>query len=315
MDILSSRDVIGMFYLRLSQALGVGWINAISMLFNSDKASEFYAWLGQVPGMREFTGGRNAKGLSSNGITIINKEFEATLKVAIRDMRRDKTGQIQVRVNELVDRALAHWAELLSLLIKNGHTLDCYDKTPFFGTSHKDIGGKNKTAQSNLIDVDISALTAKVHGTPTAPSAEEMQGAIMNAIVQIQSFMDNESKPINEMANKFMVMVPSPLLLSAQKAISSPVIGGDTNVVQAVKNMEIIPASNVRLGWTDSFAVFRTDGNVKPFIRQEEVPVQVSAIAEGSEHAFKENEYLYGIYTSRNVGLGYWQHACKVKMK
>lgn len=313
MEKLSSRDVIGMFFLRLSQTMGIGWINSISMLFSSDKASEFYAWLGQVPGMREFIGGRHAKGLSSNGITISNKEFEATLEIAVRDMRRDKTGQIQIRVNELVDRAAAHWAKLLSFLINDGHLNPCYDGKNFFATDHKE--GKNKIGQSNLIEVVIADIAARVHGSVTAPSAEEMQGAVMAGISKILGYRDNEGEPMNELASKFLVMVPPSLLVPAQKALTSPVIGGDSNVIDSMKNMEIVPASNVRLDWTKSFAVFRSDGNVKPFIRQEEVPVEVSAIAEGSELAFQHKKHHYGVYASRNVGYGYWQHGCKVTMK
>jgi phage major head subunit gpT-like protein len=37
--------------------------------------------------------------------------------------------------------------------------------------------------------------------------------------------------------------------------------------------------------------------------------IQVSALDETSEHAFKENEELYGLKASRNVDYGYWQHA------
>lgn len=314
MEILSSRDVIGMFFLRLSQVTGMSWISLVSMLFTSDKESERYAWLGQVPGMREFIGGRHAKGLTDNEITIRNKEFEATLEIAVKDMRRDKTGQIQIRINELVDRTVIHWAQLLSYLIVKGHEGKCYDGSAFFSVGHKE--GKNDTAQSNLIDVDISELAAKVHGSVIAPSAEEIQGAIMLGITKILSFKDNENEPMNELAQKFMVMVPPSLFVSAQKAIASPVIGGDSNVVENLKTMEIIPAANVRLdSWKKDFAVFRTDGNVKPFIRQEEVPVQFDVIAEGSELAFQHKKHHYGVYASRNVGYGYWQHACKVTMK
>jgi len=65
---------------------------------------------------------------------------------------------------------------------------------------------------------------------------------------------------------------------------------------------------------TSKFSVYRTDGRTKPFIRQEEVPVQVSAVAEGSELEFKEFEHHYGLYASGNVGYGMWEHACEVEL-
>ena len=95
---LSSRAIIGMFYRALEQDAGPAWVNPISMPFTSDQESETYKWLGQAPAMREWIGGRMAKGFRENGLTIANKKFEATLEVPLDWMRRDKTGQIMVRI-------------------------------------------------------------------------------------------------------------------------------------------------------------------------------------------------------------------------
>src|SRR3989338_340942 len=119
---LSSRAIIGLYYKRLEQKSGMDWIDAISNYFTSDQESETYKWLGQVPVMREWIGGRQAKGFTTNGLTIENKHFEATLEIPLVDLRRDKTGQITVRVNELADRTNSHWAQLLSKLLINAES-------------------------------------------------------------------------------------------------------------------------------------------------------------------------------------------------
>ena len=62
--------------------------------------------------------------------------------------------------------------------------------------------------------------------------------------------------------------------------------------------------------WTDKFVIFRTDGSVKPLIRQEEVAVAIKAKAEGSEYEFDNDAHQYGVDTWRNVGYGYWHRAC-----
>lgn len=116
---LSSRAIIGRYYQRLEQNPGLEWINALSNYFTSDQESETYRWLGQVPAMREWVGGRQAKGFRDNGITIENKHFEATLELLVRELKRDKTGQVMVRVDELADRTNAHWSKLLSDLVAN----------------------------------------------------------------------------------------------------------------------------------------------------------------------------------------------------
>lgn len=310
---LSSRAIIGEYYARLEQNAGMGWVEPLSNYFTSDQESETYKWLGQSPQMREWIGGRNAKGFLENGITIDNRHFEATLEVLVREMRRDKTGQVMVRVRDMADRTSAHWAKLLSTLIINAETTACYDGQFFFDTDHSE--GASGT-QDNDIQVDISALPVTNHGSVTAPSVGEMQQAILKGIQQIYGFVDDQGEPLNETAMEFLVMVPTTLLNVGLGAATLPMIdNGESNIIPNQDRMRISVVSNPRLSsWTDQFGVFRTDGNVKPFIRQEEEPVQMKAIAEGSELEFNEDKHHYGVDSWRNVGYGMWQGACLVKM-
>jgi len=307
---LSSRAIIGSFYRRLETAQSASWVNQIGMYFNSDQESETYKWLGQSPAMREWIGGRHAKGLRENGITIENKTFEATLGIPVDWMRRDKTGQVMVRINELAGRTVTHWQSLLSTLIANGESAVGYDGQYFFDTDHAE--GASGT-QSNDITVDISAEAAVLHGTATAPSPEEVRAMVMRGVEKMLGFKDDQGEPMNEMARNFLVMVPTPYFKTAAAALTNPVLGGDTNVITNLDGFNFGLAVNPRLSWTDKLAVFRTDGDVKPFILQEEQGVTVSAIAEGSELEFKENRHEYGVKANRNVGYGYWQHACLVQ--
>lgn len=75
---------------------------------------------------------------------------------------------------------------------------------------------------------------------------------------------------------------------------------------------QVALAVSPRLTWTTKFAVFRADGQLAAFIRQEEEDVTVDALAEGSEEEFKNDRHLYGIKAIRNVGYGYWQKACLI---
>jgi len=309
---LSSRAIIGAYYARLAQNPGAQWVNGISNYFNSDQESESYKWLGQAPAMREWIGGRNAKGFRDNGITITNKHFEATLDVLVRDMRRDKTGQIMARVNDLADRTNAHWASLLSTLVLNGASTLCYDGQYFFDTDHTE--GENTTSQSNKLSVDISALSTAQHGSVTAPSVEEMQQSILQGVQQIISLKDDQNEPMNENAQNFLVMVPTSLWTTAAAAVNNSILTSNAiNLIPNLENVTIGVAMNARINsWTDRFAIFRTDGSVKPLIRQEETAVQLKAKAEGSEYEFDNDAHQYGVDTWRNVGYGYWQQACQV---
>lgn len=306
---LTSRAVIGEFYKTLSAGAGAPWINSLSMYIKSDQSSETYSWLGMTPALREWIGGRNAKGFKENNITIENKHFEATLEVLVKELRRDKSGQLLVRIRELARRANTHWASLLSTLIINAESTVCYDGQYFFDTDHSE---GDSGAQSNDLSVDISALPGAVHGSTTAPSPEEFQQSVNAAISAIMGFKDDQGEPMNEDASQFLVMVPMPLHIVANNALTMPSGTGVSEQTRLPVSTIVVP--NPRLTWTDKFAVFRTDGEVKPFIRQEETGAIMKAKAEGSEFEFDNDMHQYGVDTWRNVGYGYWQHACLVTM-
>jgi len=304
---LSSRAVVGMYYEALAAQSGIGWIDAVSNYFTSDQGSEEYPWLGMPPALREWIGGRHAKGFSADGVTIANKHFEATMEILIKDMRRDKTGQIRARLAEFAQRGQSHFASLLSTLIVNGPSTACYDGQYFFDTDHAE--GSSGTL-SNDIQTDISALPAQVHGTVTAPSKEEMLQAIVASISQFFTFKDEHGEPLNEDARSFLVMVPVGLAPAAQSAMSR------TNEVGpgmfSIDGYTVGLAVNPRLtagGWTDEFATFRTDGSIKPLIRQEETEPAIKIKDEDSEFAFDHDAIQIGLDTWRNVGYGRWQGA------
>lgn len=312
-SLLSSRAIMGMYFARMEANTGARWIDNISNMFGSDQASETYNFLGQSPAMREWVGQRQAKGFTGNGVTVLNKHYEATIEVKKKDARRDKTGQINARISEFSDRAQSHWSSLLSTLLINAPSTVCYDGQFFFDTDHVD--GESGTL-NNDITVDISTLPAAVHGVVTAPSKEEMQQAILAGVIQIISFKDDRGEPMNEDARSFMVTVPmglyaialaavSPLLNMALDQNMNPNGLGDFNIT-------VVPI--VRLTWTDSFAVFRTDSPIKAFIRQTEQEVELKAKAEGSEFEFDNDAWQFGIDAWRGVGYGYPQRACYVTM-
>ena len=314
---ITQREVIGMFFERLRQDVGVSWIPMVSMLFNSDQDSEKYPWLGMVPMMREWIAGRHAKSLPEEIITIDNLHFEATLEFLLKDIRRDKTTQVRTRINELADRANAHWAKLLSTLIVNGHTDAsglAYDGQYFFDTDH--VTEKSGT-QSNDTTVDISAIPVTNHGSTTAPSVGEMSSAIMTTIQQIIGFKDDQGEPMNELARKFNVMVPTNLWQSSAGALTnSNIDSGDSNTLIAVQadGFDISLSANTRLTATDTFFVFNADGSTSALIRQEETGVLLKAKAEGSEYEFDNDAHQYGIDTWRNVGYGRWEKACRAQL-
>jgi phage major head subunit gpT-like protein len=297
---LGSRAIIGSFYNELQQNLGATWIPGTSMEFKSDQESETYKWLGMAPAMREWVGGRWAKGFRENGLTIVNKTYEATLEVLVDEIRRDKTGQVMLRVAELARRTNSHWAKLLTALIVAGFATVCYDGYYFFHTLHAEGDSGNQ-------DNDLTGTAA----TSTQPTSAEMETAIMACIMAILGFKDDQGEPMNEDAKEFMLMVPPCYLSPAAAATKNEFTSaGVSNTLVNMKGFGIQLEVNPRLTAVDRFYMFRTDAKTKALIRQSEEDVTISAIAEGSELEFNENKHHYGVKAIRNVGYGYWQHAC-----
>ncbi len=309
---LSSRSIIGSFYETLEQSTGAGWASMIAMPFDSDQASEEYKWLSTSPVVREWIGGRLAKGLRENGITITNKKYESTLEIPVDWIRRDKTGQIQVRIQEMADRVAAHWASLLSTLINNGAGTTsglAYDGQMFFDTDHIDYVGAASGNQSNdLTSSDYGELNV---ATADNPTASEMADVITKVVQHFYSLKDDQNEPINELAQNFIIMVPVGMWGSTVTAVNSNLLntgsGARDNPLRGL-GINITPVANARLTGTTTVYGFRTDGRTKPFIQQEEEPLTISAVAEGSELEFDSDVHHYGVKAMRNVGYGMWQH-------
>jgi hypothetical protein len=144
-----------------------------------------------------------------------------------------------------------------------------------------------------------------------------MSGAIQAGIQQILGFKDDQGEPMNENARNFLVMVPSTLINAANAACAVPGLAqGMSNPLVVGSAYRAMPVANQRLNasWTDKFVIFRTDGQAKPFIRQQETELRIAAKAEDSEFEFDNDAWQFGVDAWRNVGYGYWQHACLVTM-
>lgn len=309
-QLLTSRAVIGRLYKAIDESMVASWVPMISW-FNEDanQLTEEYAFLNRVANMREWIGPRQAKGLSEESVQVPSKEYEDTLEVKRRELRLDKSSQLQLRINELASGAVRHWAQLLSPLINNGaNSLNLYgakstyDGVDFFGSGHRG-------SQDN----EIGASAA----TPTRPTSAEMVTGVLQAIETLYGFEDEQGEPANEGMSGVYVMAPRNMygpLVGALKAMTIQGTGGPVeNILGHVgSELTIDGTTNTRLSSTSKIFVFRTDHFFKPFIRQEEEGLMVQAIAEGSEEETKNNRHLYGVHATRGVGYGQWEHAVEV---
>jgi hypothetical protein len=318
-DLITTRAIIGMFFMELEAAQNASWTNELANAFGSNQSSETYAGLGNVPMLREWIGGKQSNILGEKSITITNKDWESTLRISNKDRRRDKTGQLQVRIGQLAQRAIQHKEKLLSQLVASG-AASTYGLTwtgkVFFADDHA-MGNGN--VNDNNVSVDISALptgdTTGTHGSVTAPSIGEMALSIQAGIQAMYGFVDDQGEPINQSAKQFAVMVPTTLLSAAIGAVTTQMLAGSmvNPLVASGWQVSVIPNARINT-FTDKFVVFRKDGLLKPFIVQTEVEPSVKMLAEGSDYEFDNAAIKASVDWSGNVGYGSPDQAVLVTM-
>jgi len=308
-DRLQSRDIIPLIVKALDTP-PAPWFDMLCNRVNSDKDSEVYTWLGSAPRMRPWKGGRKPATLGQNEFRVPNLEFEASLEIPTRWLKRDHTSQIRMKIGEMGESAADHKFELISATIDTAPATVCYDGQYFFDTDHQE---GESPVQSNITTVDIAL--------PTAPTAAEMETAILTGIQNIYGIVDDKGRKTNGSAKSFSVMVPLNHMRALATALKADVIvegGGprssNMRAVGSLMGIQIQGIVNPRLTWTDQFCICRDDAAVKPFVYQVEEDPITSVLAEGSDEEVKNKRWLFAIDASYNTGLNQWRCCQLVKL-
>jgi len=317
-DLISDKAVIGLFFSRYEGLIDSSWVSSIAVNFQSNSAIEEYAGLGSAPQMREWIGGRLVKSLSEYSMSVRNKDWEATLGVFRKDLQRDKTGQLLIKIAEMAESAAGHDEKKLSEFIDvaDGSTLGTsYDGQYFFDTDHS-IGDSGTI--NNDITVDISALpigdVTGMHGSTTAPSVGEAALVIQAGVQQMFGFKNDIGEPANHTMKQVMIMVPYTLMNAFEGALSLATFANGTSNPLMASTIGKSLVVNPRLTWTDRIAIFRTDSANKPLLTQSEEGLVMETLGEGTEEAFKTGKHLYGL--RKRCGYSYFDFtkACLVTM-
>lgn len=123
----------------------------IAMKTTSSTSEEIYAWMGQIPQIREWLGDRFIHKMSAYDWTIKNRDFEATISVPRNAIMDDRFGTFGPLFQEFGQRTGEFPDKLLAELIASGFTKPCYDGQYFFDADHPvDTGEAAAGSVSNL---------------------------------------------------------------------------------------------------------------------------------------------------------------------
>lgn len=116
---------------------------SVAMEMPSSTRTTLYAWLAQLPSVRQWLGDRQIQNVSAHTYSIENKDFELTISVPRNDILDDQYGLFAPLFQDMGRACAVHPDQLVFGLLANGFTTLCYDGANFFDTAHPlyDVNG------------------------------------------------------------------------------------------------------------------------------------------------------------------------------
>ena len=229
----------------------------------SQRLTETYGMLGNMPGIREWRGDRKFKELRAMDFSISNKLWESSLLIPKVSVDDDHMGLYGPVMSDLAAEAIAHPDELLfNTMIANGTTSLIWDGQYFFDTDH---AWGNSGSQSNKL---TPACVSN-----TAVTALEFRAAFEAARVKLLGYKNDQGKLFNRSVisklSDLMVLVPPELELAARTAFNATILSNNTVVTIDVPRI----VSSAMLTDATSFYLFNLKSAMKPFIFQAREPL------------------------------------------
>ena len=244
---------------------------------------ETYAWLGDIPGMREWIGDREIQNLAASGYTIKNKDFELTIGIDRNAIEDDKIGLYKPSVEMLAQSAAMHPDELVFALLASGFSAKCYDDKPFFSDAHQ--MGKKTASNKGTAQLSLDAYIAARAG--------------------MMSLTNGKGRALNIVPD--LLVVPPALEAKAREILVADFINGSRNTMQGTAKPLVVPQL---AGHDKAWFLLSTSRPLKPLIYQERKKAKfVSLTSETDENVFMKKQYIYGADSRGNAGFGFWQMA------
>ena len=260
----------------------------IATVVPSERDTEQYAWLGALPGMREFLDERTPADLKPYSYAIKNKTWESTLSVDRTALEDDQYGQIALRVRQMALVAKQHLDSIVFGLLGQGFTAAGYDGVPFFGVHNQ--GG----AQSNKGTEALSAAS------------------LQTAITAMMRFTDDQGRPMG--TRPTLLVIPPEMYWEATQLLDStfypdPVGGGGQNLAaNSLRGMLTLLTTPYLLSPSNWF-LLDTGRVVRALVLQMRKEFEFSALESTSENGFLRDQFMYGVRARYNAGFGDWRAA------
>ena len=271
-------------------------IPVLCAVMDSDKATESFPFLGDVPQMQQWDGNRKITRLSHAKYSVTADSFEASLAFSRDDIDDDRLGALRDTFTQLATRAGNHPVVLLVDAIVNGTTNTCYDGAAFFSNAHP-ARGEQTAAQDNLL---------AGAGTSVANIQTDLSTQIKPFFRRVK---DEANEPWSMDVSNLMVCAPPEMEQNFIEVLfANTVQAGGQNMYQGYADLWV----SSRLTDTNDYYVFNLGAGVMPFVFINRQGIQVSI--SGLDPSVWQNtkEVRVGVDYRAAVGYLYWQCAVKV---
>jgi phage major head subunit gpT-like protein len=311
-----SRDLIADFDLGALQATNEDlWSSRISIEVPSNREVEEMAWLGQVPVMRRWIGGRKEVTLNKYTLTVRNYPYEATVPFSIDDLRRDKIGIIRKRISDLGARTVTHWNKLVGDWVTAGEAGSlalAYDGNFLYDTDHSESG----TNQSN--DLTATEVPSANVATTSTLTTTEAANIITETIAYMMSLTDDQGEPINQSPTEVLILCTKVGHYTGLKtALGLNNLGtgaGNNNPLLAWNdyriNVQYVPTSRITAADKLYFFFGNPSTGGTPLIRTVEQDVAIRF----EDETFRNRRQVFGVDAVRGMAYGAWQRTALVTL-
>jgi phage major head subunit gpT-like protein len=250
-------------------------IDRFSMRASVGGAATVHGWLETLPRLEKLVGTRQVKNLSSKTMTVRNDEYANAVGVKRNDIADDQYGLYAPLIRALGVQARRLWQRLaLEALITGGNWAD---GAAFFGTTR--TYGANAISNKTTSALDETTFAA--------------------AVQAMRSYKDSEGEPLE--VEPMVLLVGPKLEKTAFDLVKNTLKTAGTGKGGAVQNWAAgiveLQVSNRLVGAYDDywFLLGESAGLQPVFIQEREQPKLESQDDDGSDAAFLNREFRYGV--------------------
>lgn len=297
------RDITGKFDLKVRNA--DVFYPQISTVLPSDGYDENYAFLGDMPGVKEWLGDRVYSELRAGEYKIVNKLWESSLLIDRHRIDDDRLNLYGPLIEDLASEAVQHPDELVVDALITGETDLGFDGKAFFANDH--VFG-DSGSQDNLLSVTPDG------GAATTILAIDVKEAFNQARIQLLRFKNDQGKFLNRTTmtklSSLMIFMPPELEQEARNALDTQIygfisgIGGENLVIDRPQIVASPLLTDAR-----QIYVLHLGRALRPIIFQARSPLRRDVIDLGG---IEKKEVKLITEARYNVGYGPWFTAVKV---